>query len=149
VKRDLQPADAREFAIGLIEKDVEKDGKVPFSRAEEIIEMFNSKYNAGLSMQKALAALEKKGFFVSNETIFSRAPKPKTVLDKSGKEEFLETGQNESEGEESEEESVLEEKEFGTQLLSLPQKIGKVGAQKILDSVRKKKALGFPSAFFV
>ncbi|MFH1696387.1 MAG: ATP-binding protein [Candidatus Diapherotrites archaeon] len=137
------------LALEMISLDLEKQGRLDRETIEQVVRTLNAKYRTNLKPDALMKGLEKAGFVVSNlgaeiKGYIEDADDEPEEEDEEGDEE--EGGDREDEeedkdeGEEDKEEAMTHEE---VELLALPQRLDKEKAWKVLDTVRKKKFLGF------
>ncbi|MFH1588487.1 MAG: DUF87 domain-containing protein [Candidatus Diapherotrites archaeon] len=145
--QSLDDAQVKSLAVDLITRNIKEKGEMTLTKVEEVVDALNSKYQSSLDFDDLSNELGEKGLFLGKEVISLTKQEEYIEEDEPEPEEpDLETKQDLNEGEKAETQKEKHESEtqpiLSAELKSLPLKIKKDEAVKIVSRFKKNAFLG-------
>lgn len=133
VTRKLDEGQVKMLAVEIILKDLEKEQEIEIKKIDKLLAALNSKYKTKTKLSGLLDGLEKKGVTITPESV---------RIEPGEIEEMLEEEAKEIVQEEAPKEEISGDVLEKTELLSLPARISRRDAERIVNGQKRKKFLG-------
>ncbi|MEM4364122.1 MAG: helicase HerA-like domain-containing protein [Candidatus Diapherotrites archaeon] len=145
ITEQIDESKVESIAIEMISRNVKQEKFVPMEKINLALSTLENKYKAKLNFKEIMKKLAKSGFKVNEKgVILNEELIEEEKEEKEDKEEQIVESEAEVQKKEQEEikKEIKEQKVESIELLTLPTRIGKEEALKIIDKVRKKSFLG-------
>ncbi|MCX6803845.1 MAG: ATP-binding protein [Candidatus Diapherotrites archaeon] len=150
VKQELERDKVELLAVNIVLRQLEKDPSIRIDSIKETLDTLNNAYKKDVLIDAILAALEKKGIEVKDNSVFAKGVLEELAVEEEEEKALLEKENEELEPQNAGQTSLIKRKlpkdveEFGEKLHEFDEKIELTSLKQVVDEQNaRKKVLGF------